>query len=298
MNVSWRGAMTAIVTPWTDDDRFDRAAFARLIEWQIAEGIHGLVPCGTTGEGATMTDDEHRTVIETAVEAANGRVPILAGCGSNDTRRTVVAARRAADAGADGLLVVSPYYNKPNRSGMLGHYRAVAEATDLPIMLYNVPGRTGQDLGADGVLELAELPGIAAVKEASANLEQIGRILAERAAGLRVFSGDDVLALPTMALGAEGVVSVVSNEDPGGFARLADAVVAGNLDAARREHFRLEPLMRANFAESNPVPVKAALDRLGRCGGRVRAPLGPPVEATIERLDRALASAGLSPVRA
>ena len=164
------GAMTAIVTPFAADGALDRSALESIVRWQLSEGIHGLVPCGTTGEGATLSGDEHRQVIETVVRTAEGRVPIVAGCGSNDTRRTVQAARRAADAGADALLVVTPYYNKPNRSGMLAHYREVAAATDLPVVLYNVPGRTGQNLSAELTLELAEIPGVVGVKEASGNI--------------------------------------------------------------------------------------------------------------------------------
>jgi len=291
-----RGAMTAIVTPFQTDGSLDLSALERIVRWQVSSGIHGLVPCGTTGEGATLGDDEQRLVIETVVRTAEGRVPIVAGCGSNDTRRTVAAAIRAAEAGADALLVVSPYYNKPNRSGMISHYRSVVEATDLPLVLYNVPGRTGQDLGAEMILELATLPGIVAVKEASANLEQIAAILRERPDGFAVFSGDDPLALPTVALGADGVISVVSNEAPGEMAELIDAALDGRMDRARELHYRLMPLMRANFCESNPVPVKTAMSLLGFCSGELRAPLGPPTEETRHALERALDQSGVTGV--
>ncbi len=289
-----KGAMTALVTPFTDGGAVDVEALRRLAAWQVESGIHGLVPCGTTGEGATLDDDEHRLVIATVVEAAAGRVPVVAGCGTNDTRRTVQAARRAAEAGATALLVVSPYYNKPNRSGMVEHYRAVAGATDLPVVLYNVPGRTGQNLGAALILELAALPGIAAVKEASGDLDQIAAVLAERPEGFAVLSGDDALALPTMALGADGIISVVSNEAPAEMAALTAAALEGDLRQARELHYRLLPLMRANFAESNPVPVKTAMALLGRCGPALRPPLGPPTEATRAALERALALAGVA----
>ncbi len=289
-----KGAMTALVTPFTDGGAVDVEALRRLTAWQVESGIHGLVPCGTTGEGATLDDDEHRLVIATVVEAAAGRVPVVAGCGTNDTRRTVQAARRAAEAGATALLVVSPYYNKPNRSGMVEHYRAVAGATDLPVVLYNVPGRTGQNLGAALILELAALPGIAAVKEASGDLDQIAAVLAERPEGFAVLSGDDALALPTMALGADGIISVVSNEAPAEMAALTAAALEGDLRQARELHYRLLPLMRANFAESNPVPVKTAMALLGRCGPALRPPLGPPTEATRAALERALALAGVA----
>ncbi len=294
--LSLRGAMTAIVTPFDDRGAVDGESLAGLARWQVDSGIHGLVPCGTTGEGATLDDDEHHRVIATVVEAAGGKVPVVAGCGSNDTRRTVEAARRAAAAGADALLVVTPYYNKPNRSGMIEHYRAVAEATGLPVVLYNVPGRTGQNVGADLCLELAEIPHVCAVKEASGDLDQIASILQHRPAGFSVLSGDDALALPTMSLGADGIISVVSNEAPGEMARLIDAALGGDYSTAREIHFRLLPLMRANFVESNPVPVKTAMAMLGRCGERLRPPLGSPTAGTREALRIALGRAGLEPV--
>jgi len=292
-NGGLRGALTAIVTPFDDRGDVDVAALERLVEWQVRNGIHGLVPCGTTGEGATLTDDEHHRVVATVVETVDGRVPVVAGCGSNDTRRTVEGAKRSAAAGADALLVVSPYYNKPNRSGMLAHYRAVAEATDLPVVVYNVPGRTGQNLGAGLVLELAAIPGIRAVKEASGDLEQIASILADRPRGFSVLSGDDALALPTVALGADGIISVVSNEAPAETSQLIAAALEGDFATARALHFRLLPLMRANFAESNPVPVKTAMAMLGHCKDGLRPPLGPAAEATRRTLAAAIAAAGL-----
>lgn len=288
-----RGAITALVTPFSADGAVDHEALAGLADWQVDAGIHGLAPCGTTGEGATLADDEHGAVVATVVRAVAGRVPVVAGCGSNDTRRTVDGARRAADAGADALLVVSPYYNKPNRSGMIAHYRAVAEATDLPVVVYNVPGRTGQDLGADLILELAEIPGVSAVKEASGDLDQIATVLARRPDGFAVLSGDDPLALPTIALGGDGVISVVSNQAPAQMAEMVEAARGSDLVRARALHFRLLELMRANFIESNPVPVKTAMEILERCSGRLRAPLGPPTEGTRATLGAVLERAGL-----
>jgi len=285
--------MTALVTPFGADGCVDVTALERIVRWQVAEGIHGLVPCGTTGEGATLTDDEHRRVIETVVRTAEGRVPVVAGCGSNDTRRTVEAARRAAEAGADALLVVTPYYNKPNRSGMIAHYHAVVEATTLPVVVYNVPGRTGQDLGVDLILELARIPGVVGVKEASGKLEQVAAVLKGRRDDFALLSGDDPLALPSVALGADGVISVVSNEAPGEMASLIDAALGGDLVRAREIHYRLLELMHANFHETNPVPVKTAMALLGFCDGRLRLPLGPPAESTRELLRRVLAGAGL-----
>lgn len=291
------GTITALVTPFDDGGAIDVRALTRLVEWQVSCGVDGLAPCGTTGEGATLDAREHAQVIETVARAAGGRVPVVAGCGTNDTRRTIEAARRAADAGAGALLVVSPYYNKPNRSGMLAHYEAVARATELPLVVYNVPGRTGQNLGAPLMLELARIPGVIAVKEAAGSVEQVAELLAARPAGLAVLSGDDPLVLPSMALGADGVISVVSNEAPAEMAALTRAMAAGDLERARELHFRLLPLMRVNFLESNPVPVKTALAMLGRCGGRLRAPLGPPEEPTRVRVGEALAAAGLLATR-
>jgi 4-hydroxy-tetrahydrodipicolinate synthase len=292
-----RGALTALVTPMTASGGVDQPALRRIVRWQVEQGIDGLVPCGTTGEAATLSEEERYEVIATTVEAADGRVPVVAGCGSNDTRTTVRAAARAEAAGARALLVVTPYYNKPNRSGLLAHYRALTEAIALPVVVYNVPGRTGQNLGAARILELAELPGIAGIKEASADLEQIGAILERRPAGFRVLSGDDALALPTLALGADGVISVVSNETPAEMARLVAAALAGDFTRARELHYRLLPLMRANFVETNPVPVKTAMALLGHCGPGLRPPLGPLEALSRRTLEQALERVGLPPVR-
>jgi 4-hydroxy-tetrahydrodipicolinate synthase len=290
---AWRGAMTAIVTPFRPDGAVDVEGLEKLAAWQIASGIHGLVPCGTTGEGATLRPEEHAEVIGTTVAVASGRVPVLAGCGTNDTRTTIAGAERAAKAGADGLLVVTPYYNKPNRSGMLAHFDAVARAVDLPIVAYNVPGRTGQNLGVEQTLALAQIPGVIGVKEAAADLEQLAAIVAGRPEGFAVLTGDDALALPAMSLGADGVISVVSNEAPKLMAAMMDAALAGAFLEARPIHYRLRPLMHANFAESNPVPVKVALSRMSRCAETVRPPLGPASEATRRLIDEALRKAGL-----
>jgi len=292
------GAITALVTPFDRSGRIDRDALGRLVRWQIASGIHGLCPCGTTGEGATLDEDEKAQVVATVVEHAAGRTPVIAGCGTNDTRTTVSAARAAARAGADALLVVSPYYNKPNASGLIAHYEAVARATPLPVVVYNVPSRTGQNLGAEMLLRLAAIPGVIAVKEASGDLEQMATVLARRPPGFAVLAGEDGLALPAIALGAEGLVSVVSNEAPAETAALVAAALEGDLVRARGLHFRLLPLMRANFLETNPVPVKAALHRMGACGPTLRSPLGPPTEATLRAVDEALAQAALGRIEA
>jgi 4-hydroxy-tetrahydrodipicolinate synthase len=289
-----QGAMTAIVTPFLPDGGLDISALEALVQWQIKEGINGLVPCGTTGEGATLDDDEKRQVFAAVVKAVAGRVPVIAGVGSNSTRATLASARIAAGTGADALLVVTPYYNKPNRSGMIAHYEAVAGATDLPVVVYNVPGRTGQNLGAELILRLAQIPGIIAVKEASGDLDQIAKIIEGRPDNLAVLSGDDALTLPTIALGAEGVISVVSNEAPGEMARMVESAARSDFEGARKLHYRLLPLMRANFAETNPVPVKAAMALLGRCGAALRPPLGAAGEGTVELLREVLKKAGFS----
>jgi 4-hydroxy-tetrahydrodipicolinate synthase len=286
--------MTALVTPFDSSGELDLAALERMARWQVEQGIHGLVPCGTTGEGATLDDEEKARVVATVVAAAGGRVPVVAGVGSNSTSATLAAARTAAKAGADALLVVSPYYNKPNRSGMIAHYEAVASETDLPVVVYNVPGRTGQNLGAGLILRLAEIPKVVAVKEAAGNLEQMAEILQGRPDGFAVLSGDDPLAMPAVALGADGVISVVSNEAPAEMARMMEAALDGNFEEARKLHFRLLPLMRANFVETNPVPVKTAARLLGLCNGALRAPLGPPEDGTVERLRETLRRAELS----
>ena len=293
-SIGLRGAFTALVTPFGEDGCVDLRSLAALAEWQIASGIQGLVPCGTTGEGATLLADEHEQVIATVVRVARHRVPVIAGCGSNDTRQTIAAARRAVAAGADALLVVTPYYNKPNRSGMIGHYEAVAASVPVPIVPYNVPGRTGQNLGAELILRLASIPGIVGVKEAAANLEQLAAIIEGRPDGFAVLSGDDALAMPAVALGADGLISVVSNEAPAETAAMIAAALLGDLSAARLVHYRLLPLMRANFIETNPVPVKVAMALLGRCRELVRAPLGPPEAATRQAVAEALAKAGLA----
>jgi 4-hydroxy-tetrahydrodipicolinate synthase len=286
--------MTALVTPFDGEGRIDRSALQRLVAWQIEQGIHGLVPCGTTGEAATLNDDEKAEVVSLTVETAQGRVPVIAGCGTNSTRSTIEGAKRCAGAGADALLVVTPYYNKPNHSGMMAHYEAVARATELPVVVYNVPGRTGQNIGAAWTLELAAIPGVVAVKEASADLEQIAEILEGCPDDFAVLSGDDPLTLPTVALGARGVISVVANQAPGEMARIVEHVQAGELDEARALHYRLLPVMRANFVETNPVPVKTAMHLLGFCDLAFRPPLGPPSASTVETIENALRTAGLT----
>jgi 4-hydroxy-tetrahydrodipicolinate synthase len=286
------GCGTALVTPFARDGSVDEAALRALVDWQIAEGIHFLVPCGSTGEAATMTPAEHRRVVEIVVEQTRKRVPVVAGAGSNDTRKAIEMSREMKAAGADMLLHVSPMYNKPPQRGIVAHFHAVADATDLPIIVYNVPGRTGSNIEAKTTLELAKLDRIVAVKEASGNLGQIMEIIREAPRGFQVLSGDDSLTLAVMAAGGTGIVSVVSNMAPRQMATLAEACAAGRSEDARREHTRLMPLMSAAFVESNPIPAKAAMAMMGKMQNVVRLPLVPMDARHEAALRTALQDAG------
>ncbi len=277
-----RGALTALVTPFTADGVLDEPAFRRLVAWQVLAGIDGLVPCGTTGEAPTLTQDERDRLVAATVETvaerpSRDRLTVIAGTGTNDTAATIAATRRAVTLGADAALVVAPYYNRPDGRMLDGHFRAVADEGDLPILVYNVPSRTGTNVDADTLLRLAEHPRVIAVKEASGNLDQIARICRDRPAGFAVLAGDDAWTLPVLALGGDGVVSVASNEIPGEMAELCAAARAGDWDAARRIHERWLPLFGANFRGApNPVPVKAALALMGLLEtDAVRQPLLP-----------------------
>ena len=286
------GCGTALVTPFARDGSVDERALRNLVDWQIAEGIHFLVPCGSTGEAATMTPAEHRRVVEIVVEQAAGRVPIVAGAGSNDTKRAVAMSREMKAAGATHLLHVSPMYNKPPQRGIIAHFRAVAEATDLPVIVYNVPGRTGSNIEARTTLALAGVANIAAVKEASGNLAQITDVLRDRPPGFSVLSGDDELTLAVMAAGGDGVISVVSNATPRAMAQLTERASAGQLTQARDLHLKLLAWMRAAFVESNPVPVKAALAMMGRIENVLRLQLVPLAEQHASTVRLALEAAG------
>jgi 4-hydroxy-tetrahydrodipicolinate synthase len=277
-----RGALTALVTPLTHDGALDEAALRQLVRWQILAGIDGLVPCGTTGEAPTLSEPERERVIAAVVEIAverpsRVRVAVVAGTGTNDTAATIRATRRAAELGADAALVVAPYYNRPDQRMLEAHFRAVADEGDLPIVVYNVPSRTGSNVEADTFLRLAEHPRVVAVKEASGNLEQIARICRERPRDVAVLAGDDAWTLPVLALGGDGVVSVASNEIPAEMASLCAAARAGDWDGARRLHNRWLPLFLANFRGGpNPVPAKAALALMGLLeSDAVRRPLLP-----------------------
>lgn len=274
------GTAPALITPFTPDDALDETALRSLIDWQIDQGVDGLVVLGTTGENPVVTDAERRRIVDVSVEQAEGRVPVIVGTGTNATQQSIRYSKEAAAAGADGLLVVGPYYNKPTQAGFRAHVAAIAEATDCPIIVYNVPGRTSFNVAAETMLALAEeIPSVVGVKEASGDLAQISDILAHRPDGCAVYAGDDEMGLPVIALGGDGVVSVISNAVPGPFSRMIHAALDGNLEAARRQHFALLPAMRACFAETNPIPVKAVLAEMGRCAPALRLPLVPLTDA-------------------
>ena len=287
-----KGCGTALVTPFTAGGDIDEPSLRALIDWQIAEGIHFLVPCGSTGEAVTMTPQEHRRVVEITVEQVNRRVPVVAGAGSNDTAKAVALSKEMKLAGATHLLHVSPMYNKPPQRGIIEHFKRVADATDLPIIVYNVPGRTGSNIEAQTTLALARHPNVVAVKEASGNMAQITDILRDRPKDFAVLSGDDEMTLGVMTAGGEGVISVISNATPRGMAQLCKAALDGDFAGARELHFQLLPWMRAAFVESNPIPVKAAMHLLGRMENRLRLPLVAVADKHMETIRDALQTAG------
>lgn len=289
---SFRGLGTALVTPFTTGGAFDESAFTRFVDWQIENGVDVLVPCGTTGENPTLTPEEHLRVVELTVKTANGRAAVLAGAGSNSTPKAVELAIAACDLGADGILTITPFYNKPTPDGLAGHFGAQAEAVEkkrsgFPMIMYNVPGRTGVNMTAETMLRLArEIPNIAGVKEASANMEQILDVLRNRPAGFLVLSGDDAWALPLIAAGADGLISVASNEVPGLMNELVAAALSHRFADAQAVHNRLLPLLLGNFIESNPGPVKAVMKMLGILeSDTMRAPMAPVTPGTRARLE-------------
>ncbi len=296
MKVDWmRGCATALVTPFKTDGAIDEAGMRALVERQINGGVRLLVPCGTTGESATMTEAEDATVIGLTIEVARGRARVIAGAGSNATAAAIEYSQRARDLGADAVLQVAPWYNKPTQEGLYAHFRAIAEAVpETPIMLYNVPGRTSSNIGAATVLRLArDCENIVAIKEASGNLTQIMEILRERPANFCVLSGDDAVTLPLIALGADGIVSVASNEIPDLMSQMAEFALAGNWTEARALHYRILPLMEVNFIESSPGPVKAAMAMMGLLKENFRLPLVPIQEKSRERVREVISELGL-----
>jgi 4-hydroxy-tetrahydrodipicolinate synthase len=267
------GCGTALVTPFDRDNRVDFESYSRFVEWQIDSGIDFLVPCGTTGESVTLKEHEYREVVAACVRSARGRVPVVAGAGSNDTEHATHLARIAQEAGADAVLSVTPYYNKPTQEGLFRHFQAIASSVDIPLVLYNVPGRTSVNLTSDTVLRLARNERIIAIKEASGNLVQIMEIIQGRPAGFRVLSGDDAVTLALSAMGGDGVISVASNLIPAEMTRMVALIRQGRLEEARELHYRFLTLMNLIFIEANPIPVKYALSRMGRIEEVYRLPL-------------------------
>lgn len=287
-----RGCGTALVTPFTEAGDIDEPALRAFVEWQVSEGIHFVVPCGSTGEAATMTPEEHRRVVEITVEQVDGRVPVAAGAGSNDTKKAIAASKEMKAAGATHLLHTSPMYNKPPQRGIVAHFRAIADSVDLPLIVYNVPGRTGSNVEAATTLELSEHENITAVKEASGNLAQISEIIRNRPRDFTVLSGDDALTLAVMAEGGDGVISVTSNAVPGFAAKLTELCDAGDMDGAREVAHRLAAWTGAAFVESNPLPVKAGLAMMEKMRNVLRLPLVPMNSSHDETVRAALREAG------
>jgi 4-hydroxy-tetrahydrodipicolinate synthase len=293
MRTPFTGVGTALITPFTKSGALDEPAIKRLARRQIDAGIHFLVPCGTTGETPTLTAAERRRVVELVVEEANGQIPVVAGAGGYDTREVVHAAREMMDAGAAGLLSVTPYYNKPTPEGLYQHFSAIANATPLPIILYNVPGRTGCNIDAPTCARLATIPNVVAVKEASGNIQQMVEICRAVPDGFLVLSGDDALTLPLMAIGGRGLISVASNEIPAELVALVEAAERGDYRRAREVHNRVLPLLLGNFIESNPGPVKFAMAAMGLCEESFRLPMVSPRPASQDKILGILKNLGL-----
>jgi len=286
------GCLTALVTPFRDGS-VDTKALADLVESQIAAGVHGLVPCGSTGESATMSHDEHLTVVREVVRVARKRVPVIAGTGSNATHEAIKLTRGAAETGADAALLISPYYNKPTQDGIVQHYAAIADATKIPLIAYNIQGRTASNITTETMARLARIPRLIGVKEGSGSMSQMLEILHACGPDFAVWAGDDAFTLPLMAAGGIGVISVTSNVAPARMVALSDAMRAGDLTRARRVNGELMPLFRDLFLEINPIPVKTALAIMGRCSDEIRRPLTKITEKNRATLERTLREQGL-----
>lgn len=293
MTATWTGWGTALVTPFAANGALDEPRVRRLAARQVDAGVNFLVPCGTTGENPTLTHAEQRRVVELVVEASGGRVPVLAGAGGYDTRAVIDQVSGMRDAGADGILSVTPYYSRPTQDGLFRHYLAIAESTPLPIIVYNVPGRTGCNIDVDTLCRLAEIPNIVGVKEASGNLPQMCEICARVPPDFRVLSGDDVFTVPLISVGGAGVISVISNEVPGEMTQLVSAALDNDFVTARRVHTRLLPLMQVNFIEANPIPVKAAMAHMGLLEPYYRLPMVAPQPASHHRIVQVLEALAL-----
>ncbi len=288
----FKGSIVAIVTPFSGG-KVDEKALGDLIEWHIKEGTDAIVPCGTTGESATLEYDEHYRVIEVAIRTANRRVPVIAGTGANSTDETIMMTKKAKQLGADGALLVSPYYNKPTQEGLFLHYKAVAEAVDIPIVLYNVPGRTAVNILPSTVARLAEIKNIVAIKEATGDMKQVSEVIRLCGERIDVISGDDFTTLPLLALGGKGVISVTANIAPSDVSAMCRAWEEGDIERARTLHYKLEPLNQAMFIETNPIPVKTALSMMGMIKEEFRLPLCFMADTNREKLRKTLEGYGL-----
>lgn len=286
------GSLVAIVTPFRKG-KLDERAFGDLIEWQIVNGTNGIVPCGTTGESATLTHDEHHRVVKLAVEVARGRVPVIAGTGSNSTEEAISLTRHAKEDGADGALLITPYYNKPTQEGLYRHYKAVAEAVEIPQILYNIPGRTGVNMLPATVARLSAMKNIVGIKEGSGSVQQASEIAQTCGERLTVLAGDDALTLPMMAVGGKGVITVTANVMPKDMAQLVDTFLNGRILESRQLHFKLSPLFNALFLETNPIPVKEALGMMGKIDPELRLPLCSMGTDNREKLIRVMKDMGL-----
>jgi 4-hydroxy-tetrahydrodipicolinate synthase len=289
----FEGVLTALVTPFRSG-AIDENALRALVERQIAAGVDGLVPCGSTGESATLSHDEHDRVIEIVVDAAAGRVPVVAGTGSNNTQEAIRLTLHAKDAGAAGALLISPYYNKPTQSGIVAHYEAIARATELPLIVYNIPGRTASNILPATLAQLAQIEWVVGVKEACGNIDQIAHVVAQCPPDFDVLSGDDALTLPLLAVGGKGVISTTSNVAPGPMLELVRSFRAGRTARALEIHQQLLPLFDALFCETNPIPLKAALSIMGLIDGEIRLPLTPISQPNREALQVVLKELGLA----
>ncbi|MCG3116681.1 MAG: 4-hydroxy-tetrahydrodipicolinate synthase [Candidatus Manganitrophus sp. SA1] len=288
----FHGSIVAIVTPFKKG-KVDEKAFGELIDFHLRSGTHGIVPCGTTGESATLSHEEHKRVVELAVKMAGGRIPVIAGTGSNSTEEAIAFTRHAKAAGAAGALLITPYYNKPTQEGLYQHYKAVAKAVDLPLVLYNIPGRTGVNMLPATVARLMDFDNIIGIKEGTGSLQQISDLVQLCGERLVILSGDDFTALPTMAVGGKGVISVTANIAPADMAQMIEAAERGDYGRARKLHDQLYPLHQVMFVETNPIPVKAALALMGKCADEVRLPLWRMSDENLKKLKAALKRYGL-----
>lgn len=286
------GSLVAIVTPFSNG-KFDEKAMAELIEFHIKNGTNGIVPCGTTGESATLTAEEHERVVAVTVEIVHKRIPVIAGTGSNSTDEAIIFTKHAKAEGADGALLITPYYNKPTQEGLFRHFEAVAKAVDLPQILYNIPGRTGINMLPTTTARLSQISSIVGIKEGSGSLQQVSEIIHESKKGFLVLSGDDPLTLPMMSLGGKGVITVTANVAPTDMADMVSAALKGDYEQARTLHYKLTPLFSALFLETNPIPVKAALAMMGKISEEVRLPLTPLADDFRPKLREVLQQAGI-----